>query len=493
MKKIKLYLVLFIIIAITIPNIVVANNSNGKINSYIELILEKSKEPIDTNNLVEKMISGAFSNTDKYSYFQKTQTYSTEQNQYINAEYEGIGISMTPHENGVRVVSVFDYSSASFAGLQTNDIIVSVNGESIKGKSLSYIASIVKGPINTKVNIGVLKNNQGKTLYYALTRQVVAMKTVKSYIINDVGYVYISSFTNQTGNEFEKALDKFKKKDINKIILDLRNNGGGTLQGSIQVARQLLSDAVITKMAFKYPGYLDLRYISSKKEIDYEIVLLVNGHTASASEIVTGALKDNEACVVIGEKTYGKSVVQSSYKVLTPEAYNKYSKKYDVYDMYLLNRKIAMMGEKLNDSEYIGAAKLTIGEYLTPNNNSINLIGIEPDINIKYNGKLFINMNMQDGMLWIRNKYDIGMNSYEIYKAKTILQSLGYNIGKLNVEYDETFKSAVTKFQEDCGLYPYGVLDYTTQDNINNTLRIRHIDEDIQLKKAIEIVKGVEK
>lgn len=490
MKKIKIYLLVVLILAIIAPNFVTASNDNGKINSYLDLIIEKSNKNIDTSNLLEDMIMGAFENTDKYSYFQKTETYVSEQNQYVNAEYEGIGISMTPHQMGVKIVSVFDYSSASFAGLETDDIIVSVNGENIANKSLSYIASIVKGPVNTYVRVGVLKNNEEKILYYDLSRQVVAMKTVKSYIMNGIGYVYISSFTNETGNEFAEALEKFAKKDITKIILDLRNNGGGTVIGSIQVARHLLSDSVITKMSFKYPGYLDLRYVSSVKDVNYDITLLVNGGTASASEIVTGALKDNEECIIIGEKTYGKSVVQSSYKILTDEAYNKYSKMYDTYDMYLLNRQLAFNNEEINESEYIGAAKITIGEYLTPKGDSINLIGIKPDIEVIYDGTLFINMNNLNGMLWIRKKYDIGMSSYEVYKAKVVLKTLGYNVGSMNVLYDEIFKSAIKQFQDDCGLYPYGVLDYTTQDNINNILRMQYIKNDEQLDKAFEVIEG---
>jgi len=490
MKNIKYYIILILVMVIIVPSIVIANNDTGKISAYIDLIQEKSNINIDTQNLLENMIKGAFSETDKYSYFQKTETYSNEQNSYINAEYVGIGITMTKHPKGVKVVSAFDYSPAAFSGLTTDDVIVSVNGEDIGNKTLAYIASKVKGPVGTYVKLGILKNGSGSVLYYDLSRQVIAMKTVKSYIIDDVGYVYISSFTNETGNEFKLALEKFKQKHIRNIILDLRNNGGGTLKGCIVTARALLSDCTIVKMDFKYPRYLDLRYITTKKDIDYNVVVLVNERSASASEIVTGALKDNDAATIIGKKTFGKSVVQVSYPILTPKAYEFYSNKYGIDDMYLLNRKLQIYGEKLSSDNYIGAVKLTIGEYITPDGYKINLKGIEPDIEVDYDGILYIEENHLPGMLWIREKYDVGMTSYEVYKAKVILKKLRYNVGIVNTVYDEVFKKAVTNFQDHVGLYPYGVLDYTTQDNINNTIRAKYINSDLQLAKAFEVVKG---
>lgn len=488
MKKSTIYIIIAIILIMIIPSLVIASSNANKISSYVDLVISKSDTYIKTDQLFEDLLIGAFSETDKYSYFQQIETFKTEQNNYVNAEYVGIGVSMTAHPNGIVIVSVFDYSPAAFIGLKTNDVIVSVNGELIANKSLSYIASIIKGPENTSVLLGVKRDRQ-PILTYTVSRQVVAMKTVKSYIIDNVGYVYISSFTNETGNEFAIALEKFKKSGINDIILDLRDNGGGTLYGCVSVARQIISDAVITKMNFKYPGYLDLRYISTEKDFDYNIVLLVNESTASASEVVTGALKDNEVAIIIGETTFGKSVVQSSYKMLTPKAYEYYSNKYDESDMYILNRVIAMNGVVPSDDEYIGAAKVTIGEYLTPNGHHINLVGIDPDIHIEYQGELYINHNNIEGMLWIREKYDIGMNSYEIYKAKVIMNQLGYQVGDMTVIYDETMKQAVTTFQTDQGLYPYGVLDYTTQDALNNILKHPFIKEDLQLKKAFEVIK----
>ncbi len=489
MKKNTIYIIIAILLVMIVPTMVMAGSNASKISAYVDLVISKSNTYIKTDHLLEDLLVGAFSETDKYSYFQKIETFRAEQNNYINAEYVGIGVSMSAHPNGIIIISVFDYSPAAFIGLKTNDVIVSVNGELIANKSLTYIASIIKGPENTSVTLGVQRDDK-PILTYVVSRQIVAMKTVKSYIIDDVGYVYISSFTNETGNEFAIALEKFKNSGINDIILDLRNNGGGTLYGCVSVARQIISDAVITKMNFKYPGYLDLRYISTEKDIDYNIVLLVNNRSASASEVVTGALKDNEAAIIIGETTFGKSVVQSSYKMLTPKAYEYYSNKYDESDMFLLNRVIAMNGVIPSDDEYLGAAKVTIGEYLTPDGHYINLIGIDPDIFIDYEGELYIDHNGLEGMLWIRKKYDIGMSSYEVYKAKIIMQQLGYQVGDMTVLYDDTMKQAVIAFQADQGLYPYGVLDYTTQDALNNILRYPYIQDDLQLKKAFEVIKS---
>ncbi len=338
---------------------------------------------------------------------------------------------------------------------------------------------MVKGLVNTDVNLEILPKGSGKSKFLTLTRSKIEIKTVAYTIYGDAAYIRITGFTNKTGEEFSEALDKINRAGTNKLLLDLRDNGGGTIRGCIDTARKILSNETIVKLEFGYNGYLDIRYTASQNPREYEIAVLVNEGTASAAEILSAAIQDNGKGMLVGENTFGKSLVQSSYLILTDEAYDKYSRITGETNMYVITKTLTRMNIKPDDDEWLGALKLTIGEYMTPNGESINNTGINPDVFVEYDGPIAFD-EIQEGEIFVYDKYNIGMASEQIINAKVILGELGFFFGEMTGYYDEEVFDSVMKFQKEEGLYPYGVLDFTTQNALNNRLRLIRADSDLQ-------------
>ncbi len=479
-----------LVLVLSVP--LLAAGEDSLLGGYIGFIKEKSEKTVDMVNLEKNLIKGALSSTDKYTYFQEIETYESQVEEYEDANFVGIGITMTEEKRGAFVNSVFRGSPAYRTGIESGDVIVSADGRDLAGMALADIAKLIKGPVDTDVEIGYLKGGVGETVFVTITRANISMTTVEYTIFEDAGYVRISGFTDKTGSEFGDALDKIEKAGVKGIMLDLRDNGGGTVRGCIRTAAELLSEETIVRLEFKYPGYLDIRYVAPENDKSYNIVVLVNRNTASAAEILAAAIQDNDKGRLVGETTYGKSLVQSSFKILNKSAYDKYSKLTGEKDMYVIIRTLAMKGETPRDDEWLGAVKLTIGEYMTPSGESINNTGIEPDVEIPYNRTPMIDV-AAEGEIWVYDKYGIGMTSDEIKKAGSILEKLGYLDG-FSAYYDQAVFDAVMKFQRDEGLYPYGVLDFTTQKALNNRLRLIGAGEkDPQFAMALdELMKAAE-
>lgn len=486
MKKKFLKTLMFIlplVLAVMVPLVAANDGFGGVLNAYIKLINDRSETVIDTSELDKNLIKGSLSGTDKYSYFQEISTYNSQVDEYQDANFVGIGVSMIEDEKGALVSSVFMNSPAYRAGIKSGDVFVSVDGAKIAGKTLSEIASLIKGPAETSVDIGVLENGLGEPVIVSIVRDVVEIKTVTYTMFNEAAYIRITGFTNKTGEELAEVLDKVKKAGVDKLLIDLRDNGGGTVRGCIDAARKLLSDETIVKMDFKYRGYLDLRYVAPENPDSYDIAIIVNENTASAAEILSAAVQDNGKGILVGENTFGKSLVQSSYLVLTEEAYEKYSALTGETNMYVITRTLQNTGVETDEDEWAGAVKMTIGEYLTPNGKSINNIGIKPDFILEYDGPIAFDQ-LQDNEIFVFDKYNIGMESIEIKKAQDILVNLGFYTGAINGIYSQSTFNAVMDFQAAEGLYPYGVLDYTTQNALNNRLRLFDSEDDAQLMLA---------
>jgi len=486
MKKKALRVIIFIlpiVIIAAIPFASAYEKGGGILSAYIELIDEKSNETVDRLNLSANLLEGTLSSTDKYSYYLDNSEFESHVNEYQDASFVGIGVTMIEDAKGAYVLNVFMNSPAQRAGLRAGDVIVSAAGQDIAGMKLQDIASLIKGPENSEVEIGCLKQGVGEIVTIRIRREKIDITTVDYTIYKEAAYIRITGFTNQTGSEFIDVLDKVDKAGTNNLILDIRDNGGGAINGCINVARALLEDADIVRLDFKFNGFLDFLYKAYENDRDYNIVMLVNENSASASEILAAAIQDNEEGILVGERTFGKSLVQSTFQILDMEAFEKYSAETGLTNMFLVTRALAMEGRQASEDEWAGAVKLTVGEYLTPNGKSINNKGIEPDFEIEYDGSIHFDESAE-GMLWIYDKYDIGMASEEIKKAKVILKELGFYDGVINGQYDSAAKNAVAGFQAAEGLYPYGVLDFTTQQALNNRLRMLGAERDAQLQLA---------
>lgn len=268
----------------------------------------------------------------------------------VNGNYVGIGIYMTQDRDGnVVVLLPIEGSPAEAAGIKTGDIITKVNGETCTDMDLSVVAKKVKGEEGTTVELEI--HREEEILTKKLERKRVETNQIEAEVLeNDIGYIQILAFDNECSIEFEKKLDELMSKGIKSLIVDVRDNGGGIVTEAIDIAELFVPrDKTIMKEVDKnQKEEITIAKKDAKINSDIEVVILANGHSASASEILIGALKDNDVARVVGEKTFGKGVMQEIVPVSTG-----------------------------------GALKLTIKEFKTPNGNKINKEGIKPDIEVK--------------------------------------------------------------------------------------------------------------
>jgi carboxyl-terminal processing protease len=305
--------------------------------------------------------------------------------------------------------------------------------------------------------------------------------------MGDIGYIKLDIFNSNSSISIAKTLIKMDDAKIEKLILDLRDNPGGEVSQVVKIAENFVPQGLITKLDFKSEAIKDEEYYSKNKKPKYKLVVLVNESSASASEILAGAIQDTGSGVLVGTKTYGKGKVQNLYPVLSLEAYKKYEQRFgtriiDGYDL-INNYDVSP-----SDDEIIGWTKITTGEYYTPKGRMIDGTGLQPDY--------YIENNYVENQVDIRSietlskqlKPTIGDKSIDVLNAEKILKFLGYNIEKPDMLFDSESAAAVCEFQKDKGFYSYGVLDFTTQQALNEEFQNNLLGYDKQMAKAIELL-----
>lgn len=320
----------------------------SKVMGLENYIKDNFLKDVDDEKLIEGQLKGLFQSLeDPYSVYMTQDEFKsfTEQTQGV---YGGIGVIVTPGEdNLITVVSPIEGTPGERAGIKTGDKIIKVNDEEFTADSMDKAVKLMKGEPKTPVKITILrKDKDGNNEYIDLEiiREEIRLQTVKSDIIQDnIGYIKITSFDELTYEDFKKDLKALMNKGISGIILDLRNNPGGLLNVCVDIADELLGKGVIVYTETRHGERVYER--SDKKHIDIPLVVLVNEGSASASEILAGAVKDHNRGLLIGNKTFGKGVVQRI--------------------------------RELSDGS---GFKLTVSEYFTPNGTNIHGVGIEPDI-----------------------------------------------------------------------------------------------------------------
>ena len=332
-------------------------NENGiplaKINKIENLIDQYYLFDIDKNKQQEGAVEGYVKALgDPYSEF-LTKEEMDSLNQQTEGEYAGVGIVVTPSETGaITVVSAIKGSPAFEKGIKKDDIILKINGKDYNASQMNDAVKVMKGKPNTdvKLTIARMENKTSKIFDVNITRRMISLTTVNSQKIGDIGYINITQFDRKTDNEFIEQYENLKKQNVKSIVLDLRNNPGGLLDSTVKIADYLLPQGVIVKTVDKNKKE-DVQK-SDSSEQNLPMVVLVNGSSASASEILTGALKDYKKATIVGEKTFGKGIVQTIIPM--------------------------DKGEGL---------KLTISEYFSPNGNKIHKQGVKPDVEIKLDEK----------------------------------------------------------------------------------------------------------
>lgn len=331
-------------------NVVLGGDADGfklaKIKALEEYVkLNYLYEVKDEDFLIGELKGVVASLNDPYSEY-LTEDEMKDLIESTSGKFFGVGIVMTPDENLglIDVVQVLPGSPAEGAGVKVGDKIMKVDGKDFSSKNFSEASKYIKGKKGSKVTITFLRlSENNKVVDIDITRDEIKLESVESTTIDNLGYIKIHSFDTDTGKDFKKQLKDLESKKVKGLILDLRGNPGGMMDSSVDIADQLLPEGKIVYTKDR-SGKVVHEYLSDKEMTKLPLVVLVNGNSASASEVLTGALMDYNRATVVGEKTYGKGIVQN-----------------------------------LNEFPTGDGIKLTVSEYFTPKGNSIHKKGIEPD------------------------------------------------------------------------------------------------------------------
>jgi carboxyl-terminal processing protease len=456
------------------------------LKSVMDMIKDRHKGDVTDQQLIEGALKGMFDTMDQYTtYFTNDEADMFLNN--IDGTYEGIGIMMEKRDDYIIIAKVFSASPAEKSGLMIGDKITAVNGKSMVGAVLNEASSLIKGEADTTVILSIIREGENAVRNVEVVRGEIKINPVTYYIREGIGYIKLDLFNANTSECINEALDEMDSNNVSKIILDLRNNPGGSVDEAVKLARNFVPEGLITTLDFKSESLTDREYISYLHNPKYEIAVLVNEMSASASEIVAGAIQDTKAGVIIGTQTFGKAKVQSLIPLLTPDAYTKYEKHLGVkvVDAYDLINKYRIMPKK---SEVIGWTKMTTGVYTTPKGRMIDGTGITPDIIVKGATVVEgIDVNSID-KLTVTWKPDVGSEGVDIYNAEKILRVLGYSVDVPDSRLDEKTYNAISKFRTDNGLYPGGVLDFTTQKTLNDKLDAVILKIDKQYSEALDVL-----
>ena len=331
-----------------------ANNSTiyQKIDLFSEVLNKINNEyveEIDQSEVMDSAIDGVLQSLDPYSSYMSPEMLSNMQTE-TSGKFGGLGIEVGMEAGVVKVISPIDNTPASKAGLKAGDYIVKINDEQVQGKSLSEAVDLMRGEVGSDIEITVRRKGVKKALIFNITREIIKIQSVKSEILeNSVGYLRLNAFNENSSDQIKNQLKVIKKnKNIKSYILDLRNNPGGLLSQAIKISDFFLNEGEIVSTKSRNKSE-NRKFFARKGDIidGKTLIVLINYGSASASEIVAGALKDHKRAIVLGEQSYGKGSVQS----IIP----------------LKNK---------------GAIRLTISKYYLPSGKSISEVGVVPDIEI---------------------------------------------------------------------------------------------------------------
>tara|TARA_B100001121_G_C18656149_1_gene606532 strand:- start:492 stop:1631 length:1140 start_codon:yes stop_codon:yes gene_type:complete len=332
--------------------ILLANETDiyKKIDLFSEVLEKINNEYVDDvnqSNAMDAAINGVLQSLDPYSSYMSPEMLEEMQTE-TKGEFGGLGIEVGMEAGVVKVISPIDGSPAEEVGVKAGDYIVKINGTQVQGKTLSEAVDLMRGPVGSEIEITVRRIGLRKALTFNIIRDIIEIKSVKSKVIeDDVGYVRLTSFNDNSSDQLKEIVKNFKNdKNISKYILDLRNNPGGLLNQAIKITDFFLDNGEIVSTKSKKKSD-NRKWFAKKGDIikGDTLLVLINYGSASASEIVAGALKDHKRAIIVGESSYGKGSVQS----IIPLRNN-------------------------------GAIRLTVSKYYLPSGDSISEVGVNPDI-----------------------------------------------------------------------------------------------------------------
>ena len=347
------------------------NDLYEKIDLFGEVLENIEKEyvdDVDQSKMMDSAINGVLQSLDPYSAYMSPELFQEMQTD-TKGEFGGLGIEIGMEAGVVKVISPIDDTPAANAGIKAGDYIVKIGKEQVQGKSLLEAVKLMRGPVGTSIDLTVRRKNVKKPLEFKIVRKIIEVQSVSSRLIGEeenLGYIRLKSFNENSDKQFLKSVKEFEKKTtISGYVLDLRNNPGGLLTQAINITDYFLEEGEI--VSTKGRKISETRKFFARKGDEVKgkpIVVLINGGSASASEIFAGALKDHKRAIILGENSYGKGSVQSIIPLRNG-----------------------------------GGMRLTISKYYLPSGKSISEVGVTPDIFVEEEGNDFLINSEKDNQL----------------------------------------------------------------------------------------------
>ena len=352
---------IFFLNSLFLSNFASANENDiyKKIDLFGEVLEKINEEYVDEINQSDSMdsaINGLLQSLDPYSAYMPPEVFNEMQTE-TSGEFGGLGIEVSMEAGVVKVISPIDDTPASKAGIKAGDYIVKIEDTQVQGKTLSEAVDLMRGPVGSSIELTVRRRGEKKALTFNITREIIKIQSVKADLLEkDIGYIRLTSFNENSSKQIEDKIEELEKdQDISAYILDLRNNPGGLLSQAIRISDFFLDNGEIVSTKSRQPSE-NRKWFAKKGDLTKgkTLLVLINYGSASASEIVAGALKDHKRAIILGENSFGKGSVQS----IIP----------------LKNK---------------GAIRLTVAKYYLPSGKSISEVGVSPDIEVNEEGEEF--------------------------------------------------------------------------------------------------------
>jgi carboxyl-terminal processing protease len=429
------------------------NEDLEKIEQAYELIKSRYVEKVEDQKLIEGAIQGMIETLDDpYSVYMDKET-AHQFNESLDSSFEGIGAEVSMVDGKVTIVAPFKDSPAEKAGLKPNDQIIKVNGESIEGLDLYEAVLKIRGKKGTKVVLDVIRPGVKEVMKIEVVRDEIPVETVyddvKTYKGKKIGYLEVTSFSENTAKDFKEKLEKLENQRIDGLIIDVRGNPGGYLQSVEDILKEFIPKDKPYVQIQERDGDKQRFFSNLTEKKDYPITVLIDNGSASASEILASAMKEAGGYKLVGETTFGKGTVQQAVP----------------------------MGDGSN-------IKLTLYKWLTPDGHWIHKKGVEPNVAVKQPEYFYANpINFEKELV-----YD--MNNEKIKSAQQMLKGLGFNPGREDGYFSKETEAAVKAFQKANKLPVTGKIDKQTAGLLEAKIieAIRDDQNDKQLKTAMKLL-----
>ena len=371
MKKIKIFIIIFFLFLFHNRYAFPENSDElyQKIDLFSE-VLEKIKkdyvDDVDQAEVMDAAINGVLQSLDSYSAYMSPEMFDNMETETKGA-FGGLGIEVGMEAGVIKVISPIDDTPASRAGVKAGDYIILIDDIQVQGKTLMEAVNLMRGPVGTPIEITIRRRGKKKAIVLKIVREIIQVKSVTAKVIdNNIGYFRLTSFNENSGQQLKNKIDEIKAENgINRYILDLRNNPGGLLSQAVKISDFFLDDGEIVSTRGRNKRENRKWFAKKGDQIDGKpLIVLINYGSASASEIVAGALKDHKRAILIGENSYGKGSVQS----IIP----------------LKNK---------------GAIRLTVSKYYLPSGKSISEVGVIPDFEVEEENEDFAINTASDNQL----------------------------------------------------------------------------------------------